>query len=106
MEKASFDRLNKLFVIFSSERHHQTLLIDQNLLVVVRESQLYILPILPYLAPKVLELDDHHTLNDLPFLRRGAGSRRKGMARLDRSERKEMLGGDVETSSGQESPSH
>ena len=28
VEKASFDWLNKLFVISSSERHHQTLLID------------------------------------------------------------------------------
>ncbi|RVW23205.1 hypothetical protein CK203_099542 [Vitis vinifera] len=71
VEKASFDRLNKLFVIFSSEWHHQTLLIDWNLLVVVRESQLYILPILPCLAPKVLELDEHHTLNDLPFYEEG-----------------------------------
>ena len=35
VKKASFDQLNKLFVIFASERHHQTLLIDQNLLVVV-----------------------------------------------------------------------
>ena len=68
VEKASFDRLNKLFVIFSSERHHQTLLIDWNLLVVVRESHLYILP---SLAPKVLELDEHHTLNDLPFYEEG-----------------------------------
>ena len=35
VEKASFDRLNKLFVIFANEQHHQTLLTDQNLLVVV-----------------------------------------------------------------------
>ena len=35
VEKASFDRLNKLFVISANEWHHQTLLIDQNLLLVV-----------------------------------------------------------------------
>ena len=35
VEKASFDLLNKLFVISANERHHQTLLTDQNLLVVV-----------------------------------------------------------------------
>ena len=35
VKKASFDQLNRLFVIFASERHHQTLLTDHNLLVVV-----------------------------------------------------------------------
>ena len=35
VKKASFDQLNRLFVIFASERHHQTLMTDQNLLVVV-----------------------------------------------------------------------
>ena len=46
VEKASFDRFNKLFVIFVSERNYQTLLTDRNLLVVVRESQSYVLPII------------------------------------------------------------
>lgn len=45
--KASFDRLNKLFVIFMDEKNHQTLLIDQNLLVVILKRQLYFLPIIP-----------------------------------------------------------
>lgn len=67
MEKTSFDRLNKLFVISSSKRHHQTLLTDWNLLVVVWESQSFILPILSHLLPKVLEPDEHHTLRDLSF---------------------------------------
>lgn len=66
-KKASFDKLNKLFVIFASERDYQTLLIDQNLLVVVWESQSYVLSILPRLAPKVLVPDEHHVLKDLPF---------------------------------------
>ena len=35
VEKASFDRLNKLFVISASERNYQTLLTDRNLLAVV-----------------------------------------------------------------------
>lgn len=47
VEKASFDHLNKLLVITSDERNHQTLLSDRNLLLVVREPQLYILPIIP-----------------------------------------------------------
>lgn len=33
----------------------------------VRESQLYVLPILPNFAPKVLESSEHHILKDLPF---------------------------------------
>ena len=86
VEKTSFDRLNKLFVIFSSERHHQTLLIDWNLLVVVRESQLYILP---SLAPKVLELDEHHTLNDLPFYEEGrAADAQEWQDWIDQKEKK------------------
>ncbi|RVW26353.1 hypothetical protein CK203_110003 [Vitis vinifera] len=67
VEKTSFDRLNKLFVISSSKRHHQTLLTDWNLLAVVWESQSFILPILSHLLPKVLEPDEHHTLRDLSF---------------------------------------
>lgn len=65
VEKASSDRLNKLFVISSSARHHQTLLTGKNLLAVVRESQSYIIPILPCLAPKVLVSGEHRVLNDL-----------------------------------------
>lgn len=67
VEKASFDQLNKPFVISINERHHQTLLIDRNLLLVVREPQPYVIPILPYLAPKVLVFGEHHVLRDLPF---------------------------------------
>lgn len=35
VEKASFDRLNKLFVITSNEHNHQTLLAARNLLAVI-----------------------------------------------------------------------
>ncbi|RVW14427.1 hypothetical protein CK203_090775 [Vitis vinifera] len=34
---------------------------------VVQETQSFILSILPSLLPRVLELDEHHTLRDLPF---------------------------------------
>ncbi|KAL6331543.1 hypothetical protein AAG906_011483 [Vitis piasezkii] len=54
-------------VSFDCERHHQTLLIDRNLLAVVQKTQSFILSILPSLLPRVLELDEHHTLRDLPF---------------------------------------
>ncbi|RVW21238.1 hypothetical protein CK203_114582 [Vitis vinifera] len=67
VEKASFDQLNKLFVISTSERHYQTLLTDQNLLSVVQKPQPYIIPIFPRLAPKVLVPNEHHVLKDLPL---------------------------------------
>lgn len=64
MEKASYDRLNKLFMISANERNYQTLLTNQNLLAVVREPRLYVLP---HLLPKVLVPGEHHVLKDLPF---------------------------------------
>lgn len=67
VEKAFFDWLNKLYVIYTNERHHQTLLTDRNLLSVVREPQPYVLPILSHLAPKVLVSGEHHVLRDLLF---------------------------------------
>lgn len=60
MEKASFDLLNKLFVISVGQWNHETLLTDQ-------DSQPYIVPILPCFAPRVLVPDEHHVLKDLPF---------------------------------------
>lgn len=67
MENASFNRLNKLFVISTDEMNHQTLLTDRNLLVVVREPQSYVLPIISRSLPKVLVPVEHHVLKDLPF---------------------------------------
>lgn len=67
LEKASFDRLNKLFVISINEQNYQILLTYRNLLVVVQEPRPYILPILSCAAPKVLVPSEHHVLNDLPF---------------------------------------
>lgn len=67
VEKAFFARLSKLFEISASEWNHQVLLTNKNLQALVKEVKLYILPILPYLAPQTLVPDDHHVLNDLPF---------------------------------------
>lgn len=67
VEKASFDQLNKLFETSANERNHQVLLTDRNLLVVVRESKSFILPILPRMAPKVLVPYEHHVLKNLPL---------------------------------------
>ncbi|KAL6313050.1 hypothetical protein AAG906_012101 [Vitis piasezkii] len=50
--KASFACLNKLFEIAAGERHYGTLLTARNLMAVVRESQEYIINILPRKLPK------------------------------------------------------
>lgn len=71
VEKASFDRLNKLFVISVGERNHETLLADQNLQTLVKDSHLYIVPTLPHFAPRVLVPDEHHVLKNLPFYEEG-----------------------------------
>ena len=54
VEKASFDRLNKLLEITVVERHYQMLLIARNLLAVVWEPQPYVLNILPRRLPKAV----------------------------------------------------
>ena len=54
-------------MISANERNYQTLLTDRNLLTVVRESRLYILPILPHPLPNVLVPGEHDLLKDLPF---------------------------------------
>ncbi|RVW59180.1 hypothetical protein CK203_095607 [Vitis vinifera] len=47
VEKASFACLSKLFEIDAKERHYKTLLTARNLMAVVRESQEYVVNILP-----------------------------------------------------------
>ncbi|RVW19168.1 hypothetical protein CK203_093893 [Vitis vinifera] len=67
VDKASFDRLNKLYVIFSNERNHETLLTKQNLLKLVQHSESYTVPSLPRFAAKVLVPGEHYVVKDLPF---------------------------------------
>ena len=67
MEKASFDRLNRLFEITAIERNYQTLFSAQNLLAVVREPQPYVLNVLPRRLPKVVVAGEHFMLKDFPF---------------------------------------
>ena len=67
VEKTSFACLNKLFEIDAGERHYETLLTTQNLMVVVRESQEYIINILPRRLPKKVVPGEHYILKDLYF---------------------------------------
>ena len=67
VEKASFACLNKLFEIDAKERHYKTLLSARNLMAVVRESQDYVVNILPRKLPKEVVPGEHYILKDLPF---------------------------------------
>ena len=67
MEKASFDRLNRLFKIAAAERSCDTLLSAQNLRLVMKEPQPYVLNILPRRLPEEVVAGEHFVLQDLPF---------------------------------------
>ena len=67
VEKASFDRLNKLFEIAASERSCQMLLLAQNLRAITQISQQYVLSIIPRRLPKKVVSRKHFVLKDLPF---------------------------------------
>lgn len=67
VEKASFDRLNRLFEITVSERSCQTLLSAQNLRSVIQVSQSYVLNIIPRRLPKKVVAGEHFVLKDLSF---------------------------------------
>ena len=67
MKKASFDRLNRLFEIAAAERSCGTLLSAQNLRLVMKEPQLYVLNILPRRLPEEVMVGEHFVLQDLPF---------------------------------------
>ena len=93
VEKASFDRLNKLFEINTIERHYQTLLSARNLLAVVQEPQPYVVNILPRRLPKFVVPGEHFVLKNLPFYKRA----RKAVAKarqehLDQQEEKRQEG--------------
>lgn len=67
VDKTSFDPLNKLFVIFVGEQDHETLLTNQNLILLVLETKSYVVPILPRFAPIMLVPEEHFVLKDFPF---------------------------------------
>ncbi|RVX07556.1 hypothetical protein CK203_025151 [Vitis vinifera] len=67
VEKASFDRLNRLFEIAAVERSCEMLLSAQNLRSVMKEPQPYVLNILPRRLPEEVVAGEHFVLQDLPF---------------------------------------
>ena len=67
VEKASFNRLNKLFEIAAGERNYQTLFSARNLWMVTQVSQPYTLNIIPRRLPKKVVSGEHFILQDLSF---------------------------------------
>ena len=93
VEKATFDRLNRLFEIAAVERSCETLLSAQNFRLVIQEPQPYMLNILPRRLPKEVVAGEHFILKDLPFyaaVRKADTQSRK--ARLNKQEEKRQEG--------------
>lgn len=67
VEKASFNRLNKLFEIAAGERTYQTFLSARNLCAITQVLQPYTLNIIPRRLPKKMVFGEHFLLDDLPF---------------------------------------
>ncbi|KAL6319199.1 hypothetical protein AAG906_013872 [Vitis piasezkii] len=65
VEKASFACVSKLLEIDAKERHYKTLLSARNLMAVVRESQDYVIHILPRKLPKEVVPGEHYTVKEL-----------------------------------------
>lgn len=66
MEKAAFAQLNKLFKINIAKQVYNVLLLDKNLLALIENPKLFIIPVFPRLAHSSLVLDEHFMLKDLP----------------------------------------
>ena len=91
VEKASFACVCKLFEIDPKERACKTLLSARNLMAVVRESQEYVINILPRkLAKDEIVPGEHYTLKELPQyqeVKEADGERRRKLLE-DRDQKK------------------
>ncbi|RVW19416.1 hypothetical protein CK203_117330 [Vitis vinifera] len=67
VEKDSFTRLNKLFKIDVSERNHNVLLSDKNLMVLINDPKPFIIHVFPHVAFPSLVASEHFVLKDLSF---------------------------------------
>ena len=92
VEKASFDRLSKLFEIDAKERRYKTLLTARNLTAVVREPQEYVVNILPRKMPKEVVLGEHYIVKDLPIYEalKEADAKKRRLLLEDREKKKKI----------------
>ena len=89
----SFLRLNKLFEVSATERQYETLLTTRNLSFVVRESQEYVINILPRKLLKKVVPREHYVLKDLPFYKEvQKADAQKRRALLDDREKRKKEG--------------
>ena len=65
MEKTSFAWLNKLFEIDVANQVYNVLLSNKNLLALIENPKLFIIPVFSRLAHSSLVLDEHFMLKDL-----------------------------------------
>lgn len=93
VEKAFFALLNKLFEIEVSEQNHKVLLLDKNLLALINEPKLFVMPVFHRMAPSFLVLDKHFMLKNLSFyaVARLADSEAR-QAHLDKREKNHQEG--------------
>ena len=91
VEKASFACVCKLFEIDPKERAYKTLLSARNLIAVVRESQEYVINILPRkLAKDEIVPGEHYTVKELPLYQEAkeADAERRRKLLEDRDQKK------------------
>ncbi|RVW34303.1 hypothetical protein CK203_097821 [Vitis vinifera] len=91
VEKASFACVCKLFEIDPKERAYKTLLSARNLIAVVRESQEYVINILPRkLSKDEIVPGEHYTVKELPLYQEAkeADAERRRKLLEDRDQRK------------------
>ncbi|RVW44603.1 hypothetical protein CK203_104462 [Vitis vinifera] len=85
----------------AKERHYETLLTARNLMVVVRESQEYVVNILPRKMPKEVVPGEHYILKDIPIYQevKEADAEKRRALLDDREKRKNE--GTLQKASGQ-----
>ena len=74
MGKAGFKNIQKLLEIFEWERHHDILLIVNNLHELSRNPFPYVLPVIPHPLSSEIEEGEHHVIVNLSNLALGSSS--------------------------------
>ena len=65
MEKASFEKIQRLLEISKRERHHEIFLTAKNLHELSRNPSSYIIPVIPRFPPVEMVEGEHYVIVDL-----------------------------------------
>ena len=79
VEKASFNKIQKLLEISERERHHEILLTVRNLCELSHSPSPYILPVIPCPLPSEIVEGEHYVIADLLNLAPGSSSPAKNL---------------------------